>query len=152
MGQLYISIYDKRDDFNFHITNFPVLSSNIYLRPLIRFYLTFYSICPWMLLRFRTVLLRAAWFSNKLLVQGYVSEYWNHHWESSMFGELIKQFEVPVSLVLNAILKLGHIQWHPQPITYVLHVHQIITLVFHKAFATGLPCKQETLTPPDTCL
>ena len=37
MGQLYISIYDKRDDFNFHITNFPVLSSNIYLRPLITF-------------------------------------------------------------------------------------------------------------------
>ena len=28
-GQLYISLYDKRDDFNFHITNFPFLSNNI---------------------------------------------------------------------------------------------------------------------------
>ena len=28
-GQLHYSIYDKRDDFNFHITNFPFLSSNI---------------------------------------------------------------------------------------------------------------------------
>ena len=28
-GQLYTSIYDKQDDFNFHITNFPFLSSNI---------------------------------------------------------------------------------------------------------------------------
>ena len=28
-GQLHASIYDKRDDFNFHITNFSVLSSNI---------------------------------------------------------------------------------------------------------------------------
>ena len=28
-GQLHTSIYDKRDDFNFHITNFPFLSSNI---------------------------------------------------------------------------------------------------------------------------
>ena len=28
-GQLYTSIYDKRDDFNFQITNFPFLSSNI---------------------------------------------------------------------------------------------------------------------------
>ena len=28
-GQLHISIYGKRDDFNFHITNFPFLSSNI---------------------------------------------------------------------------------------------------------------------------
>ena len=28
-GQLHISIYDKRDYFNFHITNFPFLSSNL---------------------------------------------------------------------------------------------------------------------------
>ena len=28
-GQLHTSIYDKRDDFNFYITNFPFLSSNI---------------------------------------------------------------------------------------------------------------------------
>ena len=28
-GQLHTSIYDKRDDFNFHITNFPFMSSNI---------------------------------------------------------------------------------------------------------------------------
>ena len=28
-GQRHTSIYDKRDDFNFHITNFPFMSSNI---------------------------------------------------------------------------------------------------------------------------
>ena len=28
-GQLRTSLNDKRDDFNFHITNFPFLSSNI---------------------------------------------------------------------------------------------------------------------------
>ena len=28
-GQLHTSIYDKRGDFNFHITNFPFLGSNI---------------------------------------------------------------------------------------------------------------------------
>ena len=32
-GQLHISIYDKRDDFNFHITNLPFLSSNIPASP-----------------------------------------------------------------------------------------------------------------------
>ena len=32
-GQLHISIYDKRDDFNFHITNFLFLSSNIPTSP-----------------------------------------------------------------------------------------------------------------------
>ena len=31
-GQLRTSLHDKRDDFNFHITNFPFLSSIIHLR------------------------------------------------------------------------------------------------------------------------
>ena len=30
-GQLRTSLYDKRDDFNFQITNFPFLSSNIHI-------------------------------------------------------------------------------------------------------------------------
>ena len=32
-GQLHTFIYNKRDDFNFHITNFPFLSSNIPVSP-----------------------------------------------------------------------------------------------------------------------
>ena len=32
-GQLHTSIYDKRDDFTFHITNCPFLSSNIPASP-----------------------------------------------------------------------------------------------------------------------
>ena len=32
-GQLHTSIYNKRDDFNFHITNFPFLSINIPTSP-----------------------------------------------------------------------------------------------------------------------
>ena len=32
-GQLHTSLYDKRDDFNFHNTNFPFLSSNIQYSP-----------------------------------------------------------------------------------------------------------------------
>ena len=32
-GQLHTSIYDKRDDFNFHVTNFPFLSNNIPTSP-----------------------------------------------------------------------------------------------------------------------
>ena len=31
-GQLHTSLYDKRDDFNFHITNFPFLAAS-HLRP-----------------------------------------------------------------------------------------------------------------------
>ena len=32
-GQLHTSLYDKRDNFNFYITNFPFLSSNILSSP-----------------------------------------------------------------------------------------------------------------------
>ena len=32
-GQLHTSLYDKRDDFDFHITNFPFLSCNILSSP-----------------------------------------------------------------------------------------------------------------------
>ena len=32
-GQFYTFIYDKRDDFNFQITNFPFLISNIPTSP-----------------------------------------------------------------------------------------------------------------------
>ena len=32
-GQLYTKLYDKRDDFDFHIVNFPFLSSNILSSP-----------------------------------------------------------------------------------------------------------------------
>ena len=48
-GQLHTSLYDKRDDFNFHITNFPSLSSNIFAR-LWRFYLKTYPIRQGLLL------------------------------------------------------------------------------------------------------
>ena len=46
-GQLHTSIYDKRDDFNFHITNSPFLSSNI---PTSRLYFATYTVCPDLLL------------------------------------------------------------------------------------------------------
>ena len=39
-GQLRTSVYDKRDDFNFHISNFPFLSSNIPSAPVYGFYIS----------------------------------------------------------------------------------------------------------------
>ena len=49
-GQLRASLYDKRDDFNFHITNFPFLSSNIQYSPAKVFYLTARTVCQGLLL------------------------------------------------------------------------------------------------------
>ena len=49
-GHHYTSLYDKRDDFNFHITNFPFPSSNIPSSRLWRFYITTHPIRQGLLL------------------------------------------------------------------------------------------------------
>ena len=72
--QLHTSIYDKRDDFNFHITYVPFLSSNISDSPaygvlisqLIRYVRAFSS--------YGYFIVRATRLSNKFLEQGYVKE------------------------------------------------------------------------------
>ena len=66
-GQLHISINGKRDDFNFHITNFTFLSSNIptspaygvFISQLIRYARAYFS--------YGCFILRATRLSNKLL-------------------------------------------------------------------------------------
>ena len=73
-GQLHTSIYDKRDDCNFHITNFPFLSSNIpssptyglFISQLIR-YARAFSL-------YECLILRARRLSSKLRKQGYPVE------------------------------------------------------------------------------
>ena len=114
-GQLHTSIYDKRDDFNFHITNFPFLSSNIPTSPA-------YGVFISQLIRYARAcssygcfILRATRLSNKLLEQGYVKE----RLKSSLrkfygrYGDLLKQYEVSLSQMLNDILWPDHIQWQP---------------------------------------
>ena len=60
-------------------------------------------------------ILRATRLSNKLLEQGYVKE----RLKSSLrkfycrYGDLIKQYEVSLSQMLNDILWPDHIQWQP---------------------------------------
>ena len=73
-GQLRTSLYDKRDDFNFHITNFPFLSSNIPFSPA-------YGVFISQLIRYARAcssyecfILRAARLSSKILGQVYVME------------------------------------------------------------------------------
>ena len=105
-GQLHTSIYDKGDDFNFHSTNFPFLSSNIPTSPA-------YGVFIAQLIRYARAcssygcfILRATRLSNKLLEQGYVKE----RLKSSLrkfygrYVDLIKQYDVSLSQMLNAIL------------------------------------------------
>ena len=109
-GQLRTSLYDKRDDFNFHITNFPFLSSNIPSSPA-------YGVFISQLIRYARAcssyecfILRAARLSSKLLRQGYVME----RLKSSLrkfygrYGDLIKHYEVSLSQMLHDILGHDH--------------------------------------------
>ena len=102
-GQLHTSIYDKRDDFNFHITNFPFLSSNILSSPA-------YGACS----SYECFILRARQLSSKLLKQGYLAECLKSSFRKfyGRYGELIQQYEVSLSRMLNDILILDQ-QWLP---------------------------------------
>ena len=93
-GQLHTSLYDKRDDLNFHITNFPFLSSNIPSSP--AYGVFFFS----QLIRYASssssyecFILRAVRLSNKLLGQGYVKECLRSSLRKfyGRYGDLIKQ-------------------------------------------------------------
>ena len=105
-GQLHTSIYDKRDDFNFHITIFPFLSSNIPTSPA-------YGVCISQLIRYARAcssygcfVRRATRLSNKLLEQGYARERLKPSLRKfyGRYGDLIKQYEVSLSQMLNDIL------------------------------------------------
>ena len=73
-GQLHTSLYDKHDDFNFHITNFPFLRSNmpsspaygVFISQLIQYARACFS--------YECFIMRAAVLSCKLLGQEYVRE------------------------------------------------------------------------------
>ena len=73
-GHLHTSIYDNRDDINFHAKNVPLLSSNIPSPPV-------YDVCIFQLIQYARAcssyecfILTARRFSSKLLKQGYFLE------------------------------------------------------------------------------
>ena len=164
-GQLRTSLYHKRNDFNFRITNFPFLSSNIpsspaygaFISQLIRYVRACSS--------YECFILRAVRLSNKLLGQRYVKE----RLKSSLrkfygrYGDFTKKYEVPLSRMLHDILEDVHIQWHPPLMRHYTNFDPLLiwTLLpnltfyrivwgFHRTFATGAACQQMTLTLPGT--
>ena len=156
-GQLHTSIYDKRDYFNFHITNFPFLSSNIPSSPA-------YGVFISQLIRYARAcssyecfILRARRLSSKLLKQGYLVERLKSSFRKfyGRYGDLVEQYGVTLSRKLNDILTPDQ-QWLPYrsdfpPISWLteLDLHRIM-IGFHGAFTTGVASQQGTLTLPDT--
>ena len=115
-GQLRTSLYDKCDDFNFHITNFPLLSSKIPSSPTYGVFISQLIRHPRACSSYGcAILLRAVRLSNKLLGQGYVTERLKAYLRKfySRYGNLIKQYEVSLSRIFHDILEDYHVQWHP---------------------------------------
>ena len=114
-GQLCTSLYDKCDDFNFHITNFPFLNSNIPYSPAYGVFISqlirYVRACS----SYECFIVRAVKLSNKLLGQGYVKERLKSYLRKfyGRYGDLTKQYEVPLSRMFHDILDDDHIQWHP---------------------------------------
>ena len=164
-GQLRTSLYDKRDDFNFHITNFPFLSSNIPSSPA-------YGVFISQLIRYARAcssyecfILRAMRLSNKLLGQGYVKERLKSSLRKSMVGTgiLPNNMRSLSPECYTTFWDDDHIQWHPPWIGHYTNIWPLLiwTLLpnltfylivqgFHRTYATGAACQQRTLTPPDT--
>ena len=98
--------------FNFHITNFPLLNSNIpsssaygvYICQPIRYARDSSS--------YKCFILRASRLSSKLLKQGYLVERLKSSFRKfyGRYGDLIQQYEVSISRMLNDILTLDQLQ------------------------------------------
>ena len=104
-GQLHTSIYDKRDDFNFHITNFPFLSSNIPSSPVFISQLIRYArACS----SYECFILRARRLSSKLLKQWYLAERLKSSFRkfNGRCRDLIQLYEVSCSRMLMTFWSL----------------------------------------------
>ena len=110
-GQLHTSIYDKRDDVNFHITNFPFLSRNIPSSPA-------YGVFISQLIRYARAcssyecfIMRARRLSSKLLKQGYLVERLKLSFRKfyGRYGDLVEQYGLTLSRMLNDILTLDQL-------------------------------------------
>ena len=111
-GQLHTFLYDKCDDFNFHISNFPFLSSSIPSSPAYGVFISQLFQHARACSSYECFILRAARLSNKLLLQGYVKERLSSSLRNffGRYGDLIKQYEVPLSRMLHGILDDDHLQ------------------------------------------
>ena len=108
-GQLKSKLYDKRDDFNFPIVNFPFLSSNIPAAPAYGVYVSQLIRYSRACASYSDFLDRALLLTRKLLNQGFLMVklksalrkfYGRHH-------ELVDRYEVAVSKMASDLFSLS---------------------------------------------
>ena len=128
---LYIrtSLYDKRDDFNFHIINFPFLSSNIPYSPAYGVFISqpirYARACS----SYECFILRAMRLSNKLLGQGICQGTFEIVSKDVLWSVRGSYQTIwgPLSRMLHDILDDDHIQWHPPMIGHNTNFWLLLT-------------------------
>ena len=152
-------MYDKRDDFNFNITNIPFRCSNIPSTPACCIFVSqiirYVRNCS----SYECLILTARRLSAKLPKEGYLLERLKLSLRKFYvrYGDLIQHYEVSLSRMLNDIRPLTNYSDFPTDQTFhTFHdldtkfdLHRI-TSGFHGALVTGVACQQGTLALPDT--
>ena len=152
-GQLHTSIYDKRDDFNFHITNFPFLSSNIPTSPAYGVFISQLYGMPGLAPRMDVL----SWGRRDFQLL-----FWNRDTSRNAWNRLWGSFMVDTGISSTIwSFPLTNDKWHSVNRPYTMttpywsdfvpnsNFYRILS-DFHRTFATGVACRQGTLTPPDT--
>ncbi|KAK3089994.1 hypothetical protein FSP39_008300 [Pinctada imbricata] len=105
-GHMNTSLYDKRDDFNFSITNFPFLSSNIPSSPAYGVFISQLIRYARASTKYTDFVLRARRLSDKLLSQGYVCDRLTSSLRKfyGRYGRLVIHYDVPLSRMVDDIL------------------------------------------------
>ncbi|KAK3101451.1 hypothetical protein FSP39_003670 [Pinctada imbricata] len=105
-GHMNISLYVKRDDFNFSITNFPFLRSNITSSPVYGVFISQLIRYARASTKYTDFVLRARRLSDKLLSQGYVCDRLTSSLRKfyGRYGELVIHYDVPLSRMVDGIL------------------------------------------------
>ena len=128
-GQLGNCLYDKRDDFNFHITNFPFLSSNTSISSSPAYGMFISKLIPYARAcsSYECFILRAARLSCKLLEQGYIMDVWNR-----LSGSYMVDMGISSNIMKSP---LPNVTWHSGTWSYTVTpsidqtFHQIVTLL-----------------------
>ncbi|KAK3097858.1 hypothetical protein FSP39_013889 [Pinctada imbricata] len=102
-GHMNTSLYDKRDDFNFSITNFPFLSSNIPSSPAYGVFISQLIRYARASTKYTDFVLRARRLSDKLLSQGYVCDRLTSSLRKfyGRYEELVIHYDVPLSRMVD---------------------------------------------------
>ena len=154
-GQLHTSIYDKRDDFNFHITNFRSWVVIFHLRQSMAFlYLNFY-IKPGLAPRMNILFWGSGDFPVSYFNRDTSWNAWNRHSGSFMVdtGILFSNMKSPSQKYYMTFWPLTNSDFTTDKTFHQfddldteLDLYPIMS-GFHAAFATSVACQQGMLNP-----